>query len=143
MNKKGLYFVISLVGLVLFISGILLITMLPAAQGIMQTLPYICIGVGCGVFGGSLGAAIKIHILTKNPKAARQAKIEQNDERMRAISFKAKAKAYDIMLMVFGTLMLSFALMQVSVYVILAFVAAYLFIVAINIYYLCKYQKEM
>jgi len=47
------------------------------------------------------------------------------------------------MLMVFGALMMAFALMQVEMYVTLTFVAAYLFIVFSSIYYLNKFQKEM
>ncbi len=39
--------------------------------------------------------------------------------------------------------MLVFALMQADLFVTLAFVAAYLFVVFSSVYYLSKYQKEM
>lgn len=55
----------------------------------------------------------------------------------------AKAKAYEMMVYVFGALMISFALMRVDMIVILLLVFAYLFVVAYGIYYRVKYDKEM
>ena len=69
--------------------------------------------------------------------------IDKNDERNIAIANQAKAKAYDIMLYVFGALMVAFALMSVDMVAVLLLVAAYLFVVGFFIYYLNKYHKEM
>lgn len=77
-----------------------------------------------------------------SPKAAKKIEIEAKDKRNVAISNKAKAKAYDIMQIVFAALILAFALMQVDMYVVLAF-AAYLSIIFSMNYYLNKYHKEM
>ncbi len=68
--------------------------------------------------------------------------IELKDERNIAIGQKAKAKAYDLMLFVYGALLLAFVLMRVELYILLALVAAYL-LLAFMIYYINKYQKEM
>ena len=56
MKSKGIakYIVLSAVGLLVLIAGIVLVIFLPDAQGIMRTLPYICIGIGAGFFGGNL-----------------------------------------------------------------------------------------
>lgn len=81
--------------------------------------------------------------MKKDPKAAKKIEIEAKDERNVAISNKAKAKAYDLMQIVFGALILVFALMQVDMYVILAFVAAYLSIIFSMVYYFNKFNKEM
>ncbi|MNN41256.1 hypothetical protein D3C81_1553630 [compost metagenome] len=116
---------------------------MPDTQSIMRVLPYLCIGIGAGIFGQNLGEVLKNIAVKNNPEVAKQMVVEANDERNLTISNKAKAKAYDLMLMVFSALMLTFALMQVNMYLILAFVAAYLFIVFSQIYYLNKYQKEM
>jgi len=142
-NSIGKYIVLSAIGLTVLVAGLVLAKSLSDAQGIMQTLPYICVVIGAGIFGGNLGTAIKNYSLKKNPQIAKQIEIEEKDERNNAIMSRAKAKAYDLMLMVFGALILAFALMQVDMSIVLAFVIAYLFIVSSNVYYFCKYQKEM
>ena len=48
-----------------------------------------------------------------------------------------------MMIYVFGALMISFALMEVDMVVILLLVFAYLFVVAYGIYYRYKYDKKM
>lgn len=142
-NKNRMYALLSTIGVILFATGFVLIKLLQDVEGILSTLPYICIGIGAGVFGHNLGELIKNLAVRKDPQAAKQIEIEAKDERNIAISNKAKAKAYDLMLMISGALMLAFALMQIDIYIILTFVAAYLFVVFIFVYYLWKYQKEM
>lgn len=142
-NRNRMHALFSAVGLILFTTGLVLIKFSQDAEGILRTLPYICIGIGTGIFGHSIGELMRNLAMRKDPQAAKQIEIETKDERNIAIGNKAKAKAYDLMLMIFGALMLALALMQVEIYVILAFVAAYLFIVFICVYYLWKYQKEM
>ena len=135
--------VLAALGLVIFGTGILLALSLQEAAGIMRTLPYICIGIGTGLFGGNLGTALKKYIMKKNPETAKRVEIETNDERNIAISNKAKAKAYDLMQVVFGALIIAFALMQVDLYVILVLIAAYLFANFLMIFYVNRFSKEM
>ena len=142
-NSVGKYAVFAAFGLALLIGGLVLIKLLPDPQGVMLTLPYLCVGIGAGIFGGNLGTAIQNHRLNRDPKAAKQIVIDTKDERNVAISNKAKAKAYDLMLMVYGALILAFALMQVDMYVILVFVAAYWFVVGSMVFYSSKYDKKM
>lgn len=143
-NKRiGKYIVFTALGFVLFAGAIILLILNLDENGIMKTLPYVCLGLGSGIFGGSLSMVLSIRMLRKNVRVAKQAEIQEKDERNIAIRNKAKAKAYNSMILVFGALMMGFALMQVDKYVVLAFVAAYLFVVATNIYYICKFQKEM
>ncbi|NMC46187.1 MAG: hypothetical protein GYA52_05080 [Chloroflexi bacterium] len=141
--KVGRYIFLSAIGLVIFGAGLVLIKLLPEADGVLKTLPYLCVGMGAGIFGGNLGIAIKNKTMLKNPQAAKQIEVEQKDERNQAISNKAKARAYDLMIYVYGAILLAFALMQVDMYVILTLVAVYLFFVFTNVHYLTKYHKEM
>lgn len=141
--KVGRYIVLSVIGLVILGTGLALVKLLPDADGILKTLPYICLGVGAGIFGGNLGMAIGNRIALQNPQIAKQAEIEEKDERNRAISDKAKARTYDLMIFVYAAILLTFALMQVDMYVILTLVAVYLFFIFSNVYYLTKYHKEM
>ena len=69
--------------------------------------------------------------------------IEQKDERNIAIQSQAKAKAYDLMIFVFGALMIALALMNVDMMVILMFVISYLFVIGYSVYCRIKYDKEM
>ncbi|WP_242973941.1 hypothetical protein [Clostridium thermosuccinogenes] len=145
MKREGIakYIAFSVFGFAVLVAGLVGAILLPGAKGVMLTLPYVCVGIGAGIFGGNLGTAIRLHLIRKDPKLAKRAEIEAKDERNIAISNKAKAKAYDLVQIVFGVLLLAFALIQVDMYVILTLVAADLFIVFSMIYYLNKYQKEM
>jgi hypothetical protein len=139
----GRYVFLSIIGFVIFGSGLALIKMLPEAGGILKTLPYLCVGIGAGIFGGNLGTAIRNKKMLNNPQAAKQMEIEQKDERNQAISNRAKARAYDLMIYVYAVILVAFTLMQVDMYVILTLVTVYLFFVFTNVYYFTKYNKEM
>lgn len=142
-NKVGLYVFLTAIGFVIFVAGLALIKLLPEADGILKTLPYLCVGVGAGIFGGNLGTATRNKVLLKNPETAKQIAVEQKDERNQTISNMAKARAYDLMIYVYAAVLLAFALMQIDMYVTLTLVAVYLFFVLTNVYYLTKYNKEM
>lgn len=145
MKREGVgrNILFSLIGLVILIAGFVSAKLLADARGVLLTLPYVFIGIGAGIFGGNLGTSITKHHMKKNPQLARQAEIESKDERNITINYKAKAKAYELMQMVFGALILAFALMQTDLHVVLSLIAAYLFIVFSMLYYLNKYNKEM
>ena len=90
-----------------------------------------------------MGGMLSRKALKDSPDLQKQLEIEQKDERNIAISNSAKGKAFDIMLFVYGALMLSFALMQVDLAAILLFVFCYLLVLGCSIYYRVKYEKEM
>ena len=143
MKKHGLQTALGILGLVLLAAGLYLAKTIADPQGIMRALPYVCIGIGCGLFGQGVAGIIERYVYKKYPKQQKQKEIEVNDERNREISTRAKAKAYDAMVFVFGALMISFALMNVDIAVVLLMVFAYLFVVGIDIYYLVKFEKEL
>lgn len=130
-------------GIVLLAAGLVLVKIVTEPQGAMLALPYICIGIGCGLFGGGMGNIFGRKALASNPEAKREMEIAEKDERNVLIAAYAKAKAYDMMVFVFGALMVSFALMGVDVIAILLLVAVYLFVVGYGIFYRIKYEKEM
>ena len=112
-NKSvAMYLVFSLIGFVILAAGAILAKLTRNDQGIIQTLPYIFIGIGAGVFGQNLGTDFNIHTMKKNPEIAKQRKIDEKDERN--IAIRNKAKAYDLMILVFGALMMAFALMIIN-----------------------------
>lgn len=143
MKGKKSDYAITAIGLVLAAAGLFWVKSLVNPQGFLLALPYVCIGIGCGVFGHGMGNIISHKAIKTNPDLQKQIEIDKNDERNVAISNRAKAKAYDLMTFVFGALMMIFALMGVDVIAVLLLVFAYLFVQGYGIYYRCKYDKEM
>ena len=117
--------------------------MITSPQDVMLVVPYLFIGAGAGIFGHNMGAILNKKAAEKDPNIAKEIKIAQNDERNVMIRNLAKAKAYDMMIFVFGVLMFTFSLLRVSLTVLLLLVAGYLFVVFYGVYYRCKYEKEM
>ena len=143
MKKNGWNYVCTLLGVVLLATGLVLLKTIAEPQGIMLSLPYICIGLGCGLFGGGMGSILGNRMLKKHPNIRKQKEIEEKDERNRTIADRSKSRAYDMMVFVFGALMVAFALMGVEVQVILLLVFAYLFVVFYGIWHRCKLEKEL
>jgi uncharacterized membrane protein len=143
MKKTISAYILTVVGVGLLVSGLYFVKTMEDPQGILEALPYICVGLGCVIFGHGLGEIILQHAMKGAPAAAKQLEIDQKDERNLAIANRAKAKAYDMMAFVFGALLLAFALMGIDLIVLLLFVFAYLFILIYTSYYRFKYNKEM
>ena len=132
-----------LAGAALFAAGLIVLKAAAGAQGVLQALPYLCIGVGSGLFGQGAGERISRSAAKKNPEAARAIRIEKQDERNAAIANRAKAKALDTMIFVFGALNLAFALMGVDWKIVLLLIFAYLFVLGSSLYYHIRFSKEM
>lgn len=143
MKQARHSWLIAGIGAALLAAGLVLLKLDSHPQGVMLALPYVCIGLGCGAFGYGLGDLIQGRAVRKHPQLQKQMEIEQKDERNIAISNRAKAKAYDVMLYVFGALMVALALMSVSLTAILLLVAAYLIVVGCFIFFLNRYHQEM
>ena len=143
MKKVGLSYFITALGVALLAGGLIILKTVGEPQGIMQALPYVMIGLGCGIFGHGMGDIINRASMKNHLELAQQDEINKTDERNVAIANRAKAKAYDAMLFIFGALMVALALMNVDLIVVLLLVFAYLFVAGIGIYYRCKYDKEM
>jgi len=143
MKKNGLDYLIVVIGLLLLGFGLFLVKTLSAPVGIMRAIPYISIGIGCGAFGHGIGKIISQKAIRTSLKIQMQLEIDKNDERNVAILNRAKAKVYDMMIFVFGVLMLVFALMGIDLIAVLLLVFSYLFVMSSGIYYRWKYEREM
>lgn len=141
--KKGRMIGLTAAGAVLVIAGLVLLKVVNAPEGFLLALPYVLIGVGCGMFGHGIGALAGMRAAQAQPEAARLAEIAQRDERNVAIGSLAKARAYDAMVFVFAALMLSFALMGVNMIAVLLLVAAYLIVIGCNVYWRIRLEREM
>jgi len=143
MKKNSFDGAVALIGLILLAIGLYLVKTLTEPQGIMKALPFACVGIGCGAFGSGFGNVISKRAIKNSPELQKQMEIDKKDERNMAIANRAKAKAYDIMVFVFGALMISFALMGVEVVAVLLLVFSYLVVVGFGVYYRIKFEKEM
>lgn len=143
MKKNIIDYAMTILGVLLACAGLLLVKTVSDPSGVLLALPYVCIGVGCGVFGHGMGNIISRRALKKSPEIQKQMEIEKRDERNVAIANRAKAKTYDGMVFIFGALMVSFALMGVDMIAVLLLVFAYLLVIGSGVYYRCKYDKEM
>ncbi len=130
-------------GLGAVLIGFVLLRAMPDAGGIMDVLPSVLLGVGCGAFGYGAGDAISAQILKKDPELARELEIEQQDERRMMIAERSKARAFDMMTYALGALMLCFTLMKVDMSVVLLLVGVYLVIEGYAVYQMVKLDKEM
>lgn len=142
MNKKAGMYITSVIGVLLLIAGLMVLKFVEEPVGFIRVLPYICIGVGCGLFGHGMGEIASGRLLKNSPEIVKQMEIEKNDERNIVIAARSKAKAFDMMTFVYGALMLSFALMQVELAAVLL-VAAYLFVEGYAIFCRFKLEKEI
>ena len=143
MKKNGMDYIITIIGILLIGVGLFLVKLITDPQGVMKALPYIFVSVGCGTFGHGMGNIISWKALKNSPNIQKQLEIDKKDERNVAIANSAKAKSYDMMIFVFGALMLSYALMGIDMIAILLLVFAYLFVITYGLYYRFKYDKEM
>ncbi|WP_430509322.1 hypothetical protein [Gottfriedia solisilvae] len=143
MKKNISIYFLTMVGIALFAGGLYFIKTIEDHQGLLRALPYICVGLGCSIFGHGMGEIIVRSAMKKNPTAAKQLEIDKKDERNLAIANRAKAKAYDMMVFVFGALIISFALMDIDLILLLLLVFVFMFFVGYNTYYRFKYYKEM
>lgn len=143
MKKSKTDYLIAITGIILLAIGLYLVKSNIDPQGILKSLPYICIGLGCGIFGHGMGNLISRKLIKTDPNLEKRLEIDKNDERNITIANRAKSKAYDLMTFVFGALMITFALMGVDMVAVLLLVFAYLFVQGYAIYYRCKYDKEM
>lgn len=143
MNKTVSSYLITVAGVALLAVGLYFIKTIEDPQGLLRALPYICVGLGSGIFGHGIGEIIAGYAMKHNPAAAKQLEIEKKDERNLAIANRAKAKAYDMMVFVFGALNIALALMDIDLTMLLLLVCTYLFIVGYGTYYRFKYYKEM
>ncbi len=143
-NKKiKKHVLLSILGLIFMIIGIVIVKSFPELQSIIRVVPFLCFGIGAGILGENVGLAVNTYIFSKNPTVAKKVEIEEKDERNTIIKNKAKAKSYDLMLMVYGALLLAFALSGIDLYIVITLVVFYLFSNLLNLFYLLKFQKEM
>lgn len=134
---------LTFLGIGLVVVGFLFHKNSVSIDKMMDTISYIFIGVGCGIFGHFMGNLIKYFSTKNHEELERQIQIEKNDERNILIAEKSKAKAYDLMIYLFASLLLIFSLMGVDKLAIIMIVAIYLSIQIYALYWRSKFESKM
>ena len=58
MKKNTLQIVLGILGVALFALGLYFVKTSHATEGLLLTLPYVCIGIGSGLFGQGVATVI-------------------------------------------------------------------------------------
>ena len=133
-----------LLGLALLLGAWLLLTLIPDLDAEhWRVVPFLALGVGCGLFGSGAGELLAAQAMKKHPELQKQQEINQKDERNVALGNAAKARGYDLMTFAFGAMLLFSALMEADLLLTLVMVAVYLFIQFYTLWWRFRLEKEM
>lgn len=141
--KKSLVYTFAAISILLIAAAVYLYKFAPAEQCLMLALPYLCLGLGCGLLGQGLGGIIGRRKMKNHPELQKSLKIAAADERNITIACLAKSKAYDCMLYIFGALLIALALMNAPLHITLLLAFCYLLIIGICIYNRSRLEKEL
>ena len=141
-RKQG--WILFLLGLALLLGAWLLLKLIPGLDAEhWRVVPFLALGVGCGLFGGGAGELLAARAMKKHPELQKQQEIAEKDERNIALGNAAKAKGYDLMTYAFGAMLLFSALMEADLLLTLVMVAVYLFIQFYTLWWRFRLEKEM
>ena len=144
MNKRKSGWPAFLIGLALLVGAWLLLRLCPDLDATgWRVVPFLALGVGCGVFGAGAGELLAGAAMKKHPELQKQNEIEQKDERNVALRHAAKAKGYDMMTYAFGAMLLFSALMEADLLLTLVMVAVYLLVQFYTLWQRFRLEKEM
>ena len=138
---KNLAFAFLGVGLIVL--GFFAHTMVTSTERGIAAVPYLLIGLGCGIFGHYMGNIISYFSTKNDEELKRQIEIEKNDERNRLIAEKSKSKAYDFMIYLFAAMLIMFSLMGADKLQIVIVVAIYLSMQIYALYWRSKFERTM
>ncbi len=145
MKNKSIviYFVYSLIGFMMMASFFILHKLTRNTQGIIYNLPFVLFAIGFSVFIQNITNISNIRAMKREPLLAKQKENDEKDERNIAIKDRAKAKAFDFMLLTFGALIMLLFLILINQTIVHLFVIVYVLGVVSYFYFMNKYNKEM
>lgn len=137
--KKRKNELFAVLGLLALVAGLVLVKMGTGDA----VLPYLLVGIGCGLFGHGAGQWLSARAVRRDPALEEQLEIDRNDERNVMLGERAKARAHDLMVTAFGALLPVFALLESDWRLIVLLCAAYLFVCGYAIFSRVKLEREM
>ena len=133
-----------LAGLLLLAGAWLLLKLLPGLDTTpWRAVPFLCLGVGCGLFGGGTGELLAVQAMKKHPELQKQNEIAERDERNVAIRSRAQAVSGEVLQWgVMAAAWLSIGL-GAMLWVTLAAVGVFLAKSVLELCLMARYQREM
>ena len=133
----------AIIGIALMLGALSILKINTGISPLMEKILFLVAGIGGGIFGKGVGEYVKQTSMEKDPKYAKEVRIEEKDERFQQIRYKAKASAFDGMNFVFAAGIIAISLMDVHINILILMIVMYLSMTALNIYYMEKYKNEM
>lgn len=125
-------------GIALFIIGVLMGILIPDAQGIMKTMPFVFIGFGAGIIAVGVVNIFNDRMRKKDTGKYREYEIAEKDERNIRLREKAGYATWFVTLFVLAALVLTLVILQQYLACYLAIGALFIHVisqlVAINAY---------
>lgn len=143
MKKTVNQYFLALFGLILTVLGFYLVITKVEVQGIIRVPIYIIISLGTMIFCHVVKDIVSYRSIKNHPDVEKQQKIDQQDERNVTICNSSKAKAYDMMMFIYGVLTFTLIFMKIEISAVLLFFLAYSFVLAYEVFYRAKLDKEM
>jgi len=129
---------------ILFVLGVALVIVgLVVMNELTKNVSGLLIGVGAGLMGMNAATLFIRFYYRRHPEIKRQLEIDAKDERSLFIAYKAKAKAFDIVIGLLIAIPFLMILADLALWLILSTVAFYLLALCIRMYYSVRYNKEM
>ena len=139
--KKHNAIILTVLGILAIIAGILMTSVLKIDFGSLKFLSYLLSGIGCAAAGYGITEIAEKDIMKKSPDVYKQMQIDSQDERNVMIQNAAKAKAFDVMQMIFLILIITVGLMG-ELTVTLFMVICYFSVLGLAVFYRKKLDKE-
>lgn len=131
------YWALLVLGVVLVAAGLSII------GHVQKSVVGVCLGVGSGLIAMNLVNLAVYRYYKKRPDLEKQSRIDAHDERMIAITARAKAKAFDVLIWTLIAFPFVLILADVPLWQTLATVAIYVFGYCVQLYYTGRLSREM
>lgn len=129
--------------LLLVLGGLLLTAGVFALTDAPKQVVGLCFGGGAGLIGMTLANGLIARYYYKHPQYKKQSNIDAKDERSVAITHRAKAKAFDLTILLMMLYPFVLILTDAPLWMIFIPIAIYLIGFFFQIGYTIKYGKEM
>lgn len=140
--KKQQKSYIFYMGILIFVIAILLIILMPNAEGPLGVLPYVLCGFGLGIIWVGVVCTIRMRKIKQDPKKARQYEIAEKDERNIRLREKAGYASWIISLFVMAILSMVFIIFDYKIACLLAIIALFIHVISLFVF-IAIYDKKI
>ena len=92
---KATRFITTIIGLLFLVAGTYYIKAYGAPEGAIRVLPYLAIGIGCGLFGYGFGRSVSDMAIKSDPAAQKRVRIEESQRKIELRERKAFSRNFE------------------------------------------------